>query len=257
MAPVVNVEGLRKRYSRRQPWAVDGVTFALEPGQAFGLLGPNGAGKSTIVKMIAGLLRPDEGKVELFGSDPGNPVSRQDLGFAPEDPDFPKFLRADEVLDYFASLLGLDQEERKRRIPETLEFAGLDKERRQVRQFSKGMKQRLGIAQAILGRPKLLILDEPTADLDPLGRRDVRALIDQLKDSGVAVLLNSHLLSEVELVCDTVAIMAKGKVLKEGTMSEVVPAGRNLEDVFVELVQANAPPRDQLPSFIREKEKPS
>jgi ABC-2 type transport system ATP-binding protein len=257
MAPVVSVEGLRKRYSGRQPWAVDSVTFALEPGQAFGLLGPNGAGKSTIVKVIAGLLRPDEGKVELFGSDPGNPVSRQDLGFAPEDPDFPKFLRADEVLDYFASLLGLDQEERKRRIPETLEFAGLDKERRQVRQFSKGMKQRLGIAQAILGRPKLLILDEPTADLDPLGRRDVRALIDQLKDSGVAVLLNSHLLSEVELVCDTVAIMAKGKVLKEGTMSEVVPAGRNLEDVFVELVQANAPPRDQLPSFIREKDMPS
>jgi ABC-2 type transport system ATP-binding protein len=257
MAPVVSVEGLRKRYSGRQPWAVDGVTFALEPGQAFGLLGPNGAGKSTIVKMIAGLLRPDAGKVELFGSDPGNPASRKDLGFAPEDPDFPKFLRADEVLDYFASLLGLDQEERKRRIPETLEFAGLDKERRQVRQFSKGMKQRLGIAQAILGRPKLLILDEPTADLDPLGRRDVRALIDQLKDSGVAVLLNSHLLSEVELVCDTVAIMAKGRVLKEGTMAEVVPAGRNLEDVFVELVQANAPPRDQLPSFIRERDTPS
>ena len=248
---------MRKRYSARQPWAVDGVTFALEPGQAFGLLGPNGAGKSTVVKMIAGLLRPGEGKVELFGSDPGNPASRKDLGFAPEDPDFPKFLRADEVLDYFASLLGLDEEERKRRIPETLEFAGLDKERRQVRQFSKGMKQRLGIAQAILGRPKLLILDEPTADLDPLGRRDVRALIDQLKASGVAVLLNSHLLSEVELVCDTVAIMAKGKVLKEGTMSEVVPAGRNLEDVFIELVQANAPQRDQLPSFIREKEKPS
>jgi ABC-2 type transport system ATP-binding protein len=257
MAPVVSVEGLRKRYSGRQPWAVDGVTFALEPGQAFGLLGPNGAGKSTIVKMIAGLLRPDQGRVELFGSDPGNPASRKDLGFAPEDPDFPKFLRAAEVLDYFASLLGLDDEERKRRIPETLEFAGLDKERRQVRQFSKGMKQRLGIAQAILGRPKLLILDEPTADLDPLGRRDVRALIDQLKDSGVAVLLNSHLLSEVELVCDTVAIMAKGKVLKEGTMSEVVPAGRSLEDVFVELVQANAPQRDQLPSFIRDKDKPS
>jgi ABC-2 type transport system ATP-binding protein len=257
MAPVVSVEGLRKRYSRRQPWAVDGVSFALEPGQAFGLLGPNGAGKSTIVKIISGLLRPDEGKVQLFGADPGDPNSRMDLGFAPEDPDFPKFLRASEVLDYFASLLGLDEEERKRRIPETLEFAGLDKERRQVRQFSKGMKQRLGIAQAILGRPKLLILDEPTADLDPLGRRDVRALIDQLKDSGVAVLLNSHLLSEVELVCDTVAIMAKGRVLKEGTMSEVVPAGRNLEDVFVELVQANAPQRDQLPSFIREKEKPS
>ncbi len=259
MAAVVSVKDLRKRYRSSDPWAVDGVTFELEPGQAFGLLGPNGAGKSTVVKIIAGLLRPDHGEVSLFGLNPGNPAARTDLGFSPEDPDFPKFLRAAEVLDYFASLLGLDDVERKRRIPETLAFAGLDRERRQIRQFSKGMKQRLGIAQAILGRPKLLILDEPTADLDPLGRRDVRALIDRLKESGVAILLNSHLLSEVELVCDTVAIMAKGKVLKEGTMREVVPEGRNLEDVFVELVQAQSPPgapRDQLPSFISDKEKP-
>lgn len=257
MPSVVSVQDLRKRYRRRDPWAVDGVTFQLEPGQAFGLLGPNGAGKSTVVKMIAGLLRPDGGAISLFGSDPGNPDARKDLGFSPEDPDFPKFLRATEVLDYFASLLGLDETERKRRIPETLQFAGLDKERRQIRQFSKGMKQRLGIAQAILGRPKLLILDEPTADLDPLGRRDVRALIERLKESGVAVLLNSHLLSEVELVCDTVAIMAKGRVLKEGTMGEVVPEGSNLEDVFVELVQASAPSRDQLPSFITDQEQRS
>ncbi|MEO8745518.1 MAG: ABC transporter ATP-binding protein [Candidatus Dormiibacterota bacterium] len=255
MAAVVTVDAVRKRYRRRDPWAVDGVTFELEGGHAFGLLGPNGAGKTTVVKMIAGLLRPDSGKVLLFGTEPGNPGARRDLGFSPEDPDFPKFLRAREVLDYFASLLGLDETERSRRIPETLEFAGLDKERRQIRQFSKGMKQRLGIAQAILGRPKLLILDEPTADLDPLGRRDVRALIDRLKESGVAILLNSHLLSEVELVCDTVAIMAKGRVLKEGTMAEVVPQGRSLEDVFVELVEASAPPRDQLPSFISDKEK--
>ena len=257
MASVVTVDGLRKRYRRKDPWAVDGVSFGLEPGQAFGLLGPNGAGKSTVVKMIAGLLRPDGGTISLFGSDPGNAEARKDLGFAPEDPDFPKFLRASEVLDYFASLLGLDETERKRRIPDTLQFAGLDKERRQVRQYSKGMKQRLGIAQAILGRPKLLILDEPTADLDPLGRRDVRALIDRLKESGVAILLNSHLLSEVELVCDTVAIMAKGRVLKEGTMAEVVPEGRSLEDVFVELVQASTPstPSDHLPSFISDQDK--
>jgi ABC-2 type transport system ATP-binding protein len=173
MAPVVTVQALRKRYRRRDPWAVDGVTFELQPGQAFGLLGPNGSGKTSVVKMIAGLLRPDGGEISLFDSKPGDPAARAQLGFAPEDPDFPKFLRAREVLDYFASLLGLDGEERARRIPETLAFAGLDQERRQVRQFSKGMKQRLGIAQAILGRPKLLILDEPTADLDPLGRRDV------------------------------------------------------------------------------------
>src|SRR3979411_604243 len=226
MAPVVSVDGLRKRYRGSHPWAVDGVTFALEPGQAFGLLGPNGAGKSTVVKIICGLLRPDEGSVQLFGSDPGRLASRKDLGFAQEDPDFPKFLRSSEVLDYFASLLGLDEAERKRRIPETLEFAGLDKERRDVRQFSKGMKQRLGLAQAILGRPGLLILDEPTADLDPLGRRDVRTMIAGLKEQGTAILLNSHLRGEVERVCDRVSIMAKGRILREGPIHEVVPEGR-------------------------------
>src|ERR1700737_1620145 len=244
MAPVMSVQDLRKRYRRQDPLAVDGVTFGLEPGQAFGLLGPNGAGKTSVVKMIAGLMRPDAGTISLFGTDPGNAKARSQLGFAPEDPDFPKFLRAAEVLDYFASLLGLDDADRKRRIPETLTFAGLESERRQIRQFSKGMKQRLGIAQAILGRPKLLILDEPTADLDPIGRRDVRALIESLKQSGVAILLNSHLLSEVELVCDTVAIMAKGRVLKEGAIHEVVPEGRTLEDVFIELIQASGPARD-------------
>src|SRR5436853_3749550 len=250
MVTVVNVQNLRKRYRRRDPWAVDDVSFVVEPGQAFGLLGPNGAGKTSVVTMLAGLLRPDGGSISLFGSDPGNPAARAELGFAPEDPDFPKFLRAPEVLGYFASLLGLDDEERKRRIPETLAFAGLESERRQVRQFSKGMKQRLGIAQAILGRPKLLILDEPTADLDPIGRRDVRALIERLKQSGVTVLLNSHLLSEVERVCDTVAILARGHVLKERTLAEVVPEGSNLEDVFVQLVEAIQPQRDHLPSFI-------
>ncbi len=250
MAAVVSVKNLRKRYRRADPWAVDGVSFELEAGQAFGLLGPNGAGKTSVVKIIAGLLRPDDGSVAVFGAAPGEPAARARLGFAPEDPDFPKYLRADEILDYFASLLGLDEAERKRRIPETLAFAGLEAEKRQVRQYSKGMKQRLGIAQAILGRPQLLILDEPTADLDPLGRRDVRALIETLKASGVSVLLNSHLLSEVELVCDTVAIMAKGRVLKEGQMAEVVPEGKTLEDVFVELVQAAQPARDNMPTFI-------
>ena len=254
MAAVVTVRDLRKRYRMRDPWAVDGVSFELQPGEAFGLLGPNGAGKTSVVKMIAGLLHPSSGEVSLFGSPPGDPAARVQLGFAPEDPDFPKFLRAQEVLDYFASLLGLDEGERKRRIPETLAFAGLESERRQVRQFSKGMKQRLGIAQAILGRPKLLILDEPTADLDPLGRRDVRALIERLKESGVSVLLNSHLLSEVERVCDRVAILVRGSVVKEGKLADIVPEGRNLEDVFVELVQAGAAPREHVPSFITDKE---
>jgi ABC-2 type transport system ATP-binding protein len=246
---MVEVKDVRKRYRAQDPWAVDGVTFALEPGMAFGLLGPNGAGKSSVVKMIVGLTRPTSGSVILFGSTPGDAAARAQVGFAPEDPDFPKFLRADEVLDYFGRLLGLATGDRKRRIPEALEWASLAGERRQVRQFSKGMKQRLGLAQAILGRPTLLIFDEPTADLDPVGRRDVRNMINQLKAQGTTILLNSHLLSEVERVCDTVAILVRGRVLKEGPMSEVVPDGTTLEQVFMDLVASSTPPPG-LPGFM-------
>lgn len=249
MAAVVEVNVLSKRYRARDPLVVDGVSFSLGPGQAFGLLGPNGAGKSTIVKAIVGLTHPTSGQVRLFGSAPGNAAARSQVGFAPEDPDFPKFLRADEVLDYFARLLGLTADMRRRRIPEALEWASLGGERRQVRRFSKGMKQRLGLAQAILGRPKLLIFDEPTADLDPVGRRDVRNMIGQLKAQGTTILLNSHLLSEVERVCDTVAILVQGKVLKEGPIHEIVPEGKTLEQVFMELV-ASTTPAPGLPGFM-------
>ncbi|MGH7776275.1 MAG: ABC transporter ATP-binding protein [Candidatus Dormibacterales bacterium] len=258
MEPVVEARELTKRYRAGDPLAVNGVSLSLEPGQAFGLLGPNGAGKSTVVKIIAGLTRPNAGTVLLFGSPPAEASARAQLGFAPEEPDFPKFLRADEVLDYFGSLLGLDGAVRRRRIPEALEWASLAGERRQVRHFSKGMKQRLGLAQAILGRPRLLILDEPTADLDPLGRRDVREMIVGLKAQGTAVILNSHLLSEVERVCDTVAIMARGTVLKEGPLQSLVPEGRTLEEVFMELVESPESARDSsLPSFMSDPPAPA
>jgi ABC-2 type transport system ATP-binding protein len=251
MAAVVEVRDLHKRYRARDPWAVQGVTFTLEPGQAFGLLGPNGAGKSTVVKTIVGLTRPDSGTVQLFGSSPDDQAARAQVGFAPEEPDFPKYLRAGEVLDYFGRLLGLSATERRQRISEALEWSTLAGERREVRHFSKGMKQRLGLAQAILGRPRLLILDEPTSDLDPIGRRDVRELINGLKAQGTTVLLNSHLLSEVERVCDRVAIMIRGQILKEGPMDEVVPEGRTLEEAFMALVEASAQMREPgLPAFI-------
>jgi ABC-2 type transport system ATP-binding protein len=249
-APAVEVRDLAKRYRRRDPLAVDGVSFAIEPGQALGLLGPNGAGKSTIVRMITGLMRPDAGEVRLFGLPPEQAAARTQLGFAPEDPEFPRHLRADEVLDYFGGLLGLSARERARRIPEALSWAHLDGERRQVRHFSKGMKQRLGLAQAILGRPRLLILDEPTADLDPMGRLEVRELIAGLKERGTAILLNSHLLSEVERVCDTVSILVKGRILREGRIGEIVPAGGNLEEVFVDLVRERGVVQTALPEFV-------
>ncbi|MBO0836658.1 MAG: ABC transporter ATP-binding protein [Actinobacteria bacterium] len=254
MTTVVATSSLRKRYRRSDPWAVDGVDLRIEEGQVFGLLGPNGAGKTSIVKMVAGLLRPDAGSVEVLGSRPGDRETRRAIGFAPEDPDFPKFLRAGEVLEYFGQLLGISAAERSRRIPETLQWCGLADEKRQVRHFSKGMKQRLGLGQAILGRPRLLILDEPTADLDPIGRRDVRELIEGVKARGGTVLLNSHLLSEVERVSDTVAVLNRGRVLAEGPISEVVPEGRTLEQVFMDLVdQSVGGPRDRsVPSFMSE-----
>ena len=242
MAAAVLVQSARKRYSRRQPWAVDDVSLKVEPGQVFGLLGPNGAGKTTIVKMLAGLTTPDEGHVEVFGADPGLSSTRAAVGFSPEDPDFPKFLRGNEVLDYFGRLFGLSDAERSRRVADALGWAGLADERRLVKQYSKGMKQRLGLAQALVGNPRLLILDEPTADLDPMGRRTVRELILHLKEQGVAVLLNSHLLSEVERVCDSVAIINRGKLVKEGAVHDVVPEGKTLEDVFVEMFSTGVQP---------------
>ena len=251
-SPVVEVKELRKRYRSHDPLAVDGLSLALERGQAFGLLGPNGAGKSTVVKSIVGLTRPTSGEVRLFGSTPGDAAARARVGFAPEDPDFPKLLRADEVMDYFGRLLGLAAEERRQRGAEALEWAGLAGERRQVRRFSKGMKQRLALAQAILGRPALLIFDEPTADLDPVGRRDVRDMISQLKAAGTTILLNSHLLSEVERVCDTVAILVRGRVRAVGPVQELVPEGKTLEQVFMELVEATSA-APGLPGFMKEK----
>jgi ABC-2 type transport system ATP-binding protein len=238
MEAVLTVDRLRKRYRRHDAWAVDGATLAVHAGEVFGLLGPNGAGKTTIVKMAAGLLFPDGGQIRLFGQDPRDAQARARLGFAPEDPDFPKFLRADEVLDYYARLLGIAAGARRARIDEALAWADLSGEKRQVRHFSKGMRQRLGLAQAILGQPALLVLDEPTADLDPMGRRDVRELILRYKAQGVGVLLNSHLLSEVERVCDTVAIIHKGRLLRVGALSALVPEGKTLEEVFIDLVQA-------------------
>lgn len=248
MPSVLEVADLRKRYRKSDRWAVDGVSLRIDEGQAVGLLGPNGAGKSTAVKMIVGLLRPDAGVITLFGRRGAGPHDL--LGFAPEAPDFPRFLSAPELIDYFGRLLGLRAIERGRRARECLEWAGLGEERRQVRWFSKGMKQRLVLAQALLGRPRLLILDEPTADLDPLGRRDVRELISVLKNQGTAILLNSHLLSEVERVCDRVSILAQGKMLATGTVDEVVPEGKTLEEAFIETVAKVDAGGGTIPPFI-------
>jgi ABC-2 type transport system ATP-binding protein len=215
------VRGLAKRYGRVE--ALRGVDLEVGAGELVGLLGPNGAGKSTLVKIACGLVRPSGGTAEILGSRAGSPPAREALGYLAELFRFPGWYSADEVLGLHQSLARSHGGERERR--ELLELVDLaDARGRKVDAMSKGMQQRLGIAQALIGDPKLLLLDEPTSALDPVGRRTVRELLERLRGRGISVLLNSHLLSEVELVCDRVAILLRGEVVAAGAPSDLARA---------------------------------
>jgi ABC-2 type transport system ATP-binding protein len=218
MPHALRVSNLTKRYGRTQ--ALAGVDLELAHGELVGLLGPNGAGKSTLVKISCGLVRPSAGAAEVCGSPAGSRPAREALGYLAELFRFPGWMKADELLELHQRLTGSrgGPQERLR----LLELVGLDDDPgRRVDAMSKGMQQRLGIAQALIGEPRVLILDEPTSALDPAGRRVVRDLLDELRRRGVAVLLNSHLLSEVELVCDRVVILSRGSVVTQGRPSEL------------------------------------
>ncbi|MEU8663977.1 ABC transporter ATP-binding protein [Actinoplanes philippinensis] len=218
-SPAVWASHLRKRYKRRT--AVDGVSFTVGRGEVLGLLGPNGAGKTSVIKMMLGLVRPDAGEVMLLGRPHTDPRSRERVGYLPELFRYQPWLSADEVLRLHVRLAGLKIGDRDRR--ETLSLVGLaDRAADRVGGFSKGMQQRLGLAVALVARPDLVVLDEPTSALDPLGRADVRDLLLSLKDRGVAVLLNSHLIGEVERVCDRVMILDHGRVAASGTLAELL-----------------------------------
>jgi ABC-2 type transport system ATP-binding protein len=213
--------------------AVHGLDLSVARGQVFGLLGPNGAGKTTVIKMMLGLVRPTAGSVELLGRPAADPSSRASVGFLPEQFRFHEWLTAREFLDFHGRLYGLSEGERRTRIPIALDRVGLaHRASSQLRTFSKGMLQRIGLAQALLNEPLLLILDEPTSGLDPVGRREVRDLIVDLRGQGVTVLLNSHILSEIERVCDEVAILDLGKLVWQARMNELSDEGI---DVTVEL----------------------
>jgi ABC-2 type transport system ATP-binding protein len=210
--------GLAKRYGGVT--ALDGVSLRVGEGELVGLLGPNGAGKSTLVKIGCGLVRPTGGHAEVFGHPAGSREARRALGYLAELFRFPGWLRADELLRIHQGLAGSTGGSAER--AELLDLVGLaDVGRRKIDQMSKGMQQRLGIAQAMIGAPRFLVLDEPTSALDPAGRRTVRALLEELRGRGVSVLLNSHLLSEVELVCDRVVIITRGKVVAHGRPDEL------------------------------------
>jgi ABC-2 type transport system ATP-binding protein len=216
------VRGLEKRYG--DAVALAGVDLELAPGELVGLLGPNGAGKSTLVKIACGLVRPSGGSAEVCGARAGSAAARRSLGYLAELFRFPGWASGDEVLELHQRLAGSRGGRRER--SELLELVGLaDARDRRVEAMSKGMQQRLGIAQALVGTPRLLLLDEPTSALDPAGRRTVRALLEEVRDRGIAVLLNSHLLSEVELVCDRVVILSSGRTVASGRTAELVQAG--------------------------------
>jgi ABC-2 type transport system ATP-binding protein len=227
-SPAIVTQDLRKRYGKKV--AVARLNLTVERGEVFGFLGPNGAGKTTAVKMMLGLVRPTAGEACLLGAAPGDWRVRRQIGFLPEHFRFHEWLRADEFLDVHGQLYGIPKAERRARIPELLRLVGLaDDARRRLGQFSKGMLQRVGLAQALLNRPALLFLDEPTSGLDPLGRRLVRDIIRQQREQGVTVFLNSHLLSEVEVTCDRVAFINQGQVVLVADLRTLVEGDTEVE----------------------------
>jgi ABC-2 type transport system ATP-binding protein len=224
---VIVVRGLTKVFkdfwNRPKARAVDNVNFEVKRGEVFGLLGPNGSGKSTTVKMLLGLLFPTKGHIEIFGQSPRHVATKSRIGYLPEESYLYRYLDSDETLDFFGNLFDLPPKERKQRAEQLLDMVGLSKaRRRQVGEFSKGMQRRIGLAQALINDPDLVILDEPTAGLDPLGCREVKDLILALARRGKTVILSSHLLSDVEDVCDRVVIYYGGKVQAMGTLKELL-----------------------------------
>ena len=218
MSAALAVRDLHKRYGSTV--ALAGVDLEVEEGELVGLLGPNGAGKSTLVKIACGLVRPSQGAAEITGARAGSLEARKRLGYLAELFRFPGWYSADELLALHQRLAGSQGGAAER--AELLELVGLsDARKRRIEAMSKGMQQRLGIAQALVGRPPLLLLDEPTSALDPVGRRTVRLLLEELRRRGTSVLLNSHLLSEIELVCDRVVILLRGDVVAEGSPVEL------------------------------------
>ncbi len=225
---VISIEELRKSYRnglwRRPVEALRGISFRVGPGEIFGLLGPNGAGKTTAIKILLGIAHASSGSAQLLGFPAGDRRGRQRVGYLPENLQFPRHQTARTALEYYGRLSGLSHADIRDKREPLLALVGLqDRDRESVKRYSKGMLQRLGLAQALLHDPDVLILDEPTDGLDPVGRSHVRNILVRLRNEGRTVFLNSHLLQEVELVCDRVAILDKGQMRFEGTIADLTP----------------------------------
>jgi ABC-2 type transport system ATP-binding protein len=226
-AAVLEVENLRKEFvrgfSRKRTIAVDGISFAVERGEVFGFLGPNGAGKTTTMKMLMGLIHPTGGKASILGAAIGDLAAKRRIGYLPENPYFYDYLSATEFMHMVGRIYGLDRAQRSKRAGELLERVGVGMAKdRAMRSYSKGMMQRVGLAQALIGDPELVVLDEPMSGLDPIGRREVRELMLELRERGKTVFFSTHILGDANLLCERVAIIVKGKLRDVGPLGQLL-----------------------------------
>ena len=244
MKPAIDILDLSVSFPLRHGTvhALRNLNLTVEPGRVCGFLGPNGAGKTTTIHVLLGFLRPSSGTACVFGADVGQTIARERIGYLAENPDTYTFLTGRELLTMSGRLFGLKGAALRRRCAELLAELGLtDAADRRIAGYSRGMRQRICMAQALVNDPDLLILDEPTGGLDPIGRLEIRRIIARCRDAGKTVFFSSHELSEVELVCDRIAILAAGRLVAEGRTSDLVKPGESLEKYFVDLVTAGAP----------------
>ena len=244
MVPAIQIEDLTKDYAvgfwRKRPYrALDRLSLQVEPGEVFGFLGPNGAGKTTTLKLLMQLIFPSAGRAEILGRAVGDVAVRKRIGYLPENPYFYDYLTAEELLTYFAQLFGFSPADQKARVSSLLDRVGIGAERRlQLRKFSKGMVQRVGVAQALINDPEVIFLDEPMSGLDPLGRKDIRTLILELRDQGRTVFFSSHILSDAEALCSRVAVVAGGRLAAAGRLTDMLAFEVRGWEVVVDGLQA-------------------
>jgi ABC-2 type transport system ATP-binding protein len=240
--PVIETRNLAKHYGRLP--ALRGVTLAVEKGEIYGLLGQNGAGKTTLFKVLLGIIRQWQGEAWLLGERAGRAAARRHVGFLPEDHRFPEYHTGSSLLNFYAGLLGVSRAERPRLIGQLLEQVGLtSRMHSKIRTYSKGMKQRLGVAQALFHDPAVIFLDEPTDGVDPVGRREIRGMLQRLQERGKTIFLNSHLLGEVELICNRVGILRHGSLVREGSVEALT---RQRGRFLIGLAPGQVLPQDDL-----------
>ena len=239
MKPILRTDNLRVEYDgANRKVALKGLSLSVNPGEVFGFLGPNGAGKTTTMNVLLGFVNPTSGDAYLFEVNVREPIARQHIGYLPELTYYYKFLTAEELLRFYTKIFKIPAGETERRIDAVLKLVELEHARkRQIKTYSKGMQQRVGLAQALINNPDLLILDEPTSGLDPIGRMKVREIIRRLKNEGKTVFFSSHELGEVETVCDRVAILNQGELMVEGRVNDLVQKYQtNLEHIFLRII---------------------